>query len=64
MLLPALGFCAIGAYLGNQTSDSVILISGVIAVLWGTYWWVIMRRLYKTISAVYEAELDDATRQQ
>ncbi|HIA28563.1 MAG TPA: hypothetical protein EYN79_10720 [Planctomycetes bacterium] len=59
-VLPMLGFGAIGAYLGNQTSDPVILIGGIIAALWGTYWWVIMRRLYKKISAVYEAELDAA----
>jgi len=63
LLLPVLGFCAIGAYLVNQTSNLATLIGGIVAVVWGIYWWITMRRLYKSIAAVYEAELDDANRQ-
>lgn len=62
-LLPLLGFCAIGAYFTQQTSDPVILIGGIFTALGGSYWWITMRRLYKSLSAVYEAELDAANHQ-
>ena len=62
-LLPLLGFCAIGAYFTQQTSDPAILIGGIFTALGGSYWWITMRRLYKQISAVYEAELDDTNHQ-
>jgi hypothetical protein len=62
-LLPLLGFCAIGAYFTQQTSDPAILIGGIFTALGGSYWWITMRRLYKLLSAVYEAELDAANRQ-
>ena len=62
-LLPLLGFCAIGAYFTQQTSDPAILIGGIFTALGGSYWWITMRRLYKLLSAVYEAELDAANHQ-
>lgn len=60
-LLPlTIGFGAIGAYLVGQDSDMVLLIGGIIATLWGAYWWAITRRLYLALLAVYKAELDAA----
>ena len=59
-----LGAGAIGYWLGNDNSHPAVLVGGLIALLWGSYWWFTMRRLYGAIAKVYEAELEAADEQE